>query len=85
MSAERLEMIRKAAKKVEKEMAFKAKQQAKSKKQLRNATASKRSVKGLEAFDEKNLYVNERELNAAIVCSGVMDNYYSTMRSDSWD
>jgi hypothetical protein len=88
---QRLAMIAAACRKVQGELpkhapatsAFKAKLQKKARKTKKNATESKKSIKGLEAFEESFMYDDEKTINRVWRDSGVVDSYANTTRFDN--
>jgi len=88
---QRLAMIAAACRKVQGELpkhapatlAFKAKLQKKSRKTKKNATADKRSIKGLEAFEESFMYDDEKTIQRVWRDSGIVESYSNTTRFDN--
>lgn len=81
---DRLAMIKAAAQKVNEESQFKAALQKKSKKVKKNATAGKKAEKLLDAFDEKNMYMSEKEVYNTLQGSGILDTYNAMKEYDAW-
>ena len=55
----------------------------KGRKAVRNATAGSRSEESVEAFDESNMYDDEKAVQRIWNDSGVMDSYSNTTRYDT--
>ena len=82
--ADRLSTIREAAKKTQKarSVAFRKKLKAKSRKARRNATEDSRSIKSLDAFDEKFMHSSDEEVRRYADGMGITDVYKETKRFD---
>jgi hypothetical protein len=72
--------IRDAAQK--KQKSFRKKVKAKNRKMLRNATEDNRSIKSLDAFDEKFMYSTEEEIRRYADGMGITEVYQETKRFD---
>jgi len=81
---DRMAMIKKAAEKKQKgkNVTFRKKLKAKSRKVQRNATEDARSLKAMDAFDEKFMYSSDDEVRRFAEGSGITDVYKETMRFD---
>jgi len=81
---DRLSLIKQAAEKVQrrKNVTFRKKLKAKSRKVRRNATEDTRSVQSLDAFDEKFMYSSDDEVRRFAEGSGITDAYAETVRFD---
>lgn len=80
----RIDMIRKAAQKVERERRFIQRMEAKGVKWKKNATEDKRLEKEMEAFDEKNVYLNEKEVYNVLDGCGIIDTYNAMKEQENW-
>jgi len=85
VSVNRLDLIRSAAEKSQrkKNVALRKKLKAKSRKVMRNATEDTRSIKSLDAFDEKVMYSSEEEIRRYADGMGITDTYNETKRYDN--
>jgi len=85
VSVNRLDLIRSAAEKSQrkKNVALRKKLKAKSRKVMRNATEDTRSIKSLDAFDEKVMYSSEEEIRRYADGMGITDTYNETKRFDN--
>lgn len=81
---DRLSLIKQAAEKVQrgKNVTFRKKLKAKSRKVRRNATEDTRSVQALDAFDEKFMYSSDDEVRRFAEGSGITEIYAETKRYD---
>jgi len=77
---DRMSTIRDAAQK--KQKSFRKKVKAKNRKMLRNATEDNRSIKSLDAFDEKFMYSTEEEIRRYADGMGITEVYQETKRFD---
>jgi len=77
---DRMSTIRDAAQK--KQKSFRKKVKAKNRKMLRNATEDTRSIKSLDAFDEKFMYSTEEEIRRYADGMGITEVYQETKRFD---
>lgn len=66
--AQRLKMIKRIAKKVERE----------------RIVSAKLASKNLDAFDKKNMYLSDKEVYNTIEGSGIMDTYSAMRDYDTW-
>jgi hypothetical protein len=83
---DRLSMIREIAEKKQSNTDFRKKLKAKSRKVRRNATEDKRSIRGLDAFDEKFMYSSDDEVRRFADGAGITDAYAETVRfDDEWN
>ena len=75
VSVNRLDLIRSAAEKSQrkKNVALRKKLKAKSRKVMRNATEDTRSIKSLDAFDEKVMYSSDEEIRRYADGMGITD------------
>jgi hypothetical protein len=78
--SDRMSTIRDAAQK--KQKSFRKKVKAKNRKMLRNATEDTRSIKSLDAFDEKFMYSTEEEIRRYADGMGITEVYQETKRFD---
>jgi hypothetical protein len=78
--SDRMSTIRAAAQK--KQKSFRKKIKAKNRKMLRNATEDNRSIKSLDAFDEKFMYSTEEEVRRYADGMGITEVYQETKRFD---
>jgi len=85
VSVNRLDLIRSAAEKSQrkKNVALRKKLKAKSRKVMRNATEDTRSIKSLDAFDEKVMYSSDEEIRRYADGMGITDTYNETKRYDN--
>ena len=85
VSVNRLDLIRSAAEKSQrkKNVALRKKLKAKSRKVMRNATEDTRSIKSLDAFDEKVMYSSKEEIRRYADGMGITDTYNETKRYDN--
>ena len=85
VSVNRIDLIRSAAEKSQrkKNVALRKKLKAKSRKVMRNATEDTRSIKSLDAFDEKVMYSSEEEIRRYADGMGITDTYNETKRYDN--
>ena len=83
---DRLSLIKQAAEKVQrsggKNVTFRKKLKAKSRKVRRNATEDTQSVQALDAFDEKFMYSSDDEVRRFAEGSGITEIYAETKRFD---
>ena len=81
---DRLSLVKQAAEKVQrgKNVTFRTKLKAKSRKVRRNATEDTRSVRSLDAFDEKFMYSSDDEVRRFADGAGITDAYAETVRFD---
>jgi hypothetical protein len=77
---DRMSTIRDAAQK--KQKSFRKKVKAKNRKMLRNATEDTRTIKSLDAFDEKFMYSTEEEVRRYADGMGITEVYQETKRFD---
>jgi len=77
---DRMSTIRDAAQK--KQKSFRKKVKAKNRKMLRNATEDTRTIKSLDAFDEKFMYSTEEEIRRYADGMGITEVYQETKRFD---
>lgn len=85
---DRLSIIKAAAEKAQKNknMAFRKKLKAKGRKAHRNATEDARSLRSMDAFDEKTMYSTREEVLDFADSIGIMDTYRETKRfDDEWN
>lgn len=83
---DRLSMIREIAEKKQKSASFRKKLKAKSRKVRRNATEDTRSIRGLDAFDEKFMYSSDEEVRQFADGIGITETYAETKRfDDEWN
>jgi len=85
VSVNRLDLIRSAVEKSQrkKNVALRKKLKAKSRKVMRNATEDTRSIKSLDAFDEKVMYSSDEEIRRYADGMGITDTYNETKRYDN--
>ena len=85
VAVDRLDLIRSAAQKSQrkKNVSLRKKLKAKSRKVMRNATEDTRSIKSLDAFDEKVMYSSEEEIRRYADGMGITDTYNETKRFDN--
>jgi len=85
VAVDRLDLIRSAAQKSQrkKNVSLRKKLKAKSRKVMRNATEDTRSIKSLDAFDEKVMYSSEEEIRRYADGMGITDTYNETKRYDN--
>jgi len=81
---DRMAMIKKAAEKKQKgkNVTFRKKLKAKSRKVQRNATEDTRLLKSMDAFDEKVMYSSDEEVRQYADSMGITDTYNETKRFD---
>jgi len=77
---DRMSTIRDAAQK--KQKSFRKKVKAKNRKMLRNVTEDTRTIKSLDAFDEKFMYSTEEEVRRYADGMGITEVYQETKRFD---
>jgi len=77
---DRMSTIRDAAQK--KQKSFRKKVKAKNRKMLRNVTEDTRTIKSLDAFDEKFMYSTEEEIRRYADGMGITEVYQETKRFD---
>jgi hypothetical protein len=86
VAVDRLSMIKQAVEKKQrrsgKNVTFRAKLKAKSRKVRRNATEETRSVRSLDAFDERFMYSSDDEVRRFADGAGIADAYAETVRFD---
>ena len=83
---DRLSMIREIAQRKQKSATFRKKLKAKSRKVRRNATEGTRSVRALDAFDEKFMYSSDEEVRRFADGIGITETYAETKRfDDEWN
>jgi len=84
VAVDRLSMIKQAAEKKQrgKNVTFRAKLKAKSRRVRRNATEDTRSVRSLDAFDERFMYSSDEEVRKFADGAGIADAYAETVRFD---
>jgi len=85
VAVDRLDLIRSAAQKSQrkKNVSLRKKLKAKSRKVMRNATEDTRSIKSLDAFDEKVMYSSEEDIRRYADGMGITDTYNETKRFDN--
>jgi len=66
--SQRLKMIKRIAKKVDRE----------------RTVSAKLAKKELDAFDKKNMYLSDKEVYNTLEGSGIMDTYSAMKGYDSW-
>jgi hypothetical protein len=81
---DRMAMIKKAAEKKQKgkNVTFRKKLKAKSRKIKRNATEDTRSLRAVDAFDEKFMYSSDSEIKTFADSMGITETYNETKRFD---
>ena len=84
VAVDRMSMIKKAAQKKQKgkNVTFRKKLKAKSRKVQRNATEDTRSLHAVDAFDEKFMYSSDSEIKTFADSMGITDTYNETKRFD---
>jgi len=84
VTVDRMSMIKKAAKKKQKgkNVTFRKKLKAKSRKIKRNATEDARSLRAVDAFDEKFMYSSDSEIKTFADSMGITETYNETKRFD---
>lgn len=83
---DRLSMIRDIAERKQKSSSFRKKLETKSRKVRRNATEDTRSIRGLDAFDEKFMYSSDEEVRRFADAIGITETYAETKRfDDEWN
>jgi len=84
VAVDRLSMIKQAAEKKQrgKNVTFRKKLKSKSRKVRRNATEETRSVRSLDAFDERFMYSSDDEVRRFANGAGIADAYAETVRFD---
>ena len=83
---DRLSMIREIAERKQKSASFRKKLKTKSRKVRRNATEDTRSIRGLDAFDEKFMYSSDDEVRRFADGIGITETYAETKRfDDEWN
>jgi len=82
---DRLAMIKAAAEKKQKgkNVTLRKKLKAKSRKVVRNATEDERTVRAMDAFDERVMYSSDNEVRALADGIGITDAYNETVRFDN--
>lgn len=85
--ADRLAMIKKAAKKVSTGTTVQAKRVKKEHSRLTKSVkkAGHQSPSSLDAFSEKNMYYSDRELKTYLGGTSYIDTYNSMKSSDEWN
>jgi len=85
MSIDRMAMIKKAAEKNQKgkNVTLRKKLKAKSRKVMRNATEDERTMRSMDAFDERVMYSTDKEVRALADGIGITDAYNETVRFDN--
>jgi len=85
MSIDRMAMIKKAAEKNQKgkNVTLRKKLKAKSRKVMRNATEDERTMRSMDAFDERVMYSSDKEVRALADGIGITDAYNETVRFDN--
>ena len=78
VAVDRMSMIKDAAEKKR----FRSKVKAKSRKVQRNATEDTRSLRAVDAFDEKFMYSSDSEIKTFADSMGITDTYNETKRFD---
>lgn len=84
VAVDRMSMIKAAAEKKQKgkNVTFRKKLKAKGRKVRRNATEDTRSLRAMDAFDEKFMYSSDSEVKTFADSMGITDTYNETKRFD---
>jgi len=88
VAVDRLDLIRDAVSNVQskKNVKLRKKLKDKSRRVMRNATEDTRSIKSLDAFDEKVMYSSDDEVRRYADNMGITDAYNETKRfDDEWN
>ena len=82
---DRLAMIKAAAEKKQKgkNVTLRKKLKAKSRKVVRNVTEDERTMRSMDAFDERVMYSSDNEVRALADGIGITDAYNETVRFDN--
>lgn len=82
---DRLAMIKNAAEKVQKgkNITLRTKLKSKSRKLMRNVKEDTRSIRSMDAFDERVMYSTDAEVRALADGIGITDTYNETIRFDN--